>query len=87
MSAPPYTRGVGAVRLNHPRLDLVRNIGVCPASPPTLVQWGHRSGATCQLESVGGDPRRLRPGSRIDIGEGPPEDLLAGQVGCSSQIS
>ena len=53
---------------------------------PKLVQWGHRSG-TCQLESVGGDPRRLRPGSRIDIGEGPPEDLLAGQVGFSSQIS
>ena len=51
------------------------------------VQWGHRSGATCQLESVGGDPRRLRPGSRIDIGEKPPEDLLAGQVGFSSQIS
>src|SRR5271165_287307 len=27
--------GAGAVRLNHPRLDLVRSIGVCPASPPT----------------------------------------------------
>src|SRR5262249_33385873 len=29
----PY--GAGAVRLNHPRRDLVRSIGVCPASPPT----------------------------------------------------
>jgi hypothetical protein len=27
--------GAGAVRLNHPRRDLVRSIGVCPASPPT----------------------------------------------------
>src|SRR5262245_55462723 len=25
----------GAVRLNHPRQDLVRSIGVCLASPPT----------------------------------------------------
>ena len=27
--------GAGAFRLNHPRRDLVRSIGVCPASPPT----------------------------------------------------
>jgi hypothetical protein len=27
--------GAGAVRLNHPRRDLARSIGVCPASPPT----------------------------------------------------
>jgi hypothetical protein len=27
--------GAGAVRLNHPRRDLVRSMGVCPASPPT----------------------------------------------------
>jgi hypothetical protein len=27
--------GAGAVRLNHPPRDLVRSIGVCPASPPT----------------------------------------------------
>ncbi len=25
----------GAVRLNHPRRDLARSIGVCPACPPT----------------------------------------------------
>jgi hypothetical protein len=30
-----FIHGAGAVRLNHPRLDLVRSIGVCPASPPT----------------------------------------------------
>ena len=29
----PY--GAGAVRFNHLRRDLVRSIGVCPASPPT----------------------------------------------------
>src|SRR5258708_8711055 len=34
--------GAGAVRLNHPRRDFVRSIGVCPASPPTL--WS-RAGA------------------------------------------
>jgi hypothetical protein len=28
MSIPPYTMGVGAVRLNHPRLDLVRSIAL-----------------------------------------------------------
>jgi hypothetical protein len=33
ISRPEYR--AGAVRLNHPRLDLVRSIGVCPASPPT----------------------------------------------------
>ena len=31
----PNPYGAGAVCLNH-RLDLVRSIGVCPASPPTL---------------------------------------------------
>src|ERR1700736_1528911 len=34
--------GAGAVRLNHPRRDLVRSMGVCPASPPT--PWS-RAGA------------------------------------------
>jgi hypothetical protein len=29
---PP--RRTGAIRLNHPRRDLVRSIGVCPASTP-----------------------------------------------------
>jgi hypothetical protein len=27
--------GAGTVRLNHPRRDLARSIGVCPAYPPT----------------------------------------------------
>src|SRR5258706_6146011 len=34
--------GADAVRLNHPRRDLVRSIGACPASLPTL--WS-RAGA------------------------------------------
>src|SRR5438477_69418 len=33
---------VDLVRLNHPRRDLVRSIGVCPASPP--IPWS-RAGA------------------------------------------
>jgi hypothetical protein len=35
MSAPPYYHAAGAVRLNHPHLDLLRSIAVCLASPPT----------------------------------------------------
>ena len=30
-----WTVSAGAVRLNHPRRDLARSIGVCPAFPPT----------------------------------------------------
>ena len=29
-----YRYGAGTLRLNHPHQDLVRSIGVCPASPP-----------------------------------------------------
>jgi hypothetical protein len=37
--------GSGAVRLNPPRRDLVRSIGVCPASPPT--PWSRAGALFC----------------------------------------